>query len=122
MQVPAQITFRHMDVSPALQARIQERIDELEQYCNRITACRVTVEPEHRSHQQGNLFRISIDLVVPGREITIKRGSGVNHAHEDPYVAVRDAFDALRRRLEDHVREGRGQVKAHAAPPPKEAR
>jgi cold shock CspA family protein len=31
-------------------------------------------------------------------------------------VAVRDAFDAVRRQLEDHVRRRRGDVKTHDAP------
>jgi len=114
MQIPLQITFRHMDTSQALEARIRERAQELEQFFDRITACRVTVECQHRHHRQGNLFEVSIDLVVPGREIVVSRSEGDSHAHEDAHVAVRDAFDALRRRLEDHARSGRGQVKLHA--------
>jgi ribosomal subunit interface protein len=117
MQVPLQVAFRHMDASPALEARIRQRAEELEQYCDRITACRVTVESQHRSHRQGNLFQVRIDLVVPRQEIAITRGRDGDHAHEDPYVAVRDAFDALRRRLEDHVREGRGTVTTTAVSP-----
>lgn len=115
MQVPLKITFRHMDSSPTLEARIRQRADELEHFFNRITSCHVTVESRHRQ-QQGNLFGVRIDLVVPGREIVVGRDRGVNHAHEDAHVAVRDAFDALRRRLEDHVRHGRGDVKLHAVP------
>ena len=116
MQTPIQITFHQMDASPALEARIRQRAEELEQYFDRITACHVTVEPQQRRHQQGNLFQVRIDLVVPGREIAVGRGRDLNHAHEDPYVAVRDAFDALRRRLEDHARGARGKVKVHAVP------
>jgi len=114
MQVPIQITFRHMDPSPALEARVRQRAQELEKFFDRITACRVTVECQHRHHRQGNLFEISIDLMVPGREIVVGRSEGISHAHEEAHVAVRDAFDALRRRLEDHARSGRGQVKSHA--------
>lgn len=116
MQVPIQVTFRHMDPSPALEARIRQRAQELEQFFDRITACRVTVECQHQHHRQGNLFEISIDLVVPGREIVVGRSEGVSHAHEDAHVAVRDAFNALRRRLEDHVRSGQGSVKLHTVP------
>jgi len=116
MQVPLQITFRHMEPSPALEARIRQRAEELERFFGRITACRVTVESRHQHHRQGNLFEVRVDLVVPGREITVGRDAGLNHAHEDAHVAVRDAFDALRRRLEDHVRSDRGKVKLHAVP------
>jgi len=112
MQVPLQITFRHMEPSPALEARIRQRVQALEHFFERITSCRVTVECQHR-HQQGNLFEINIDLSVPGREIVAGRKGGNQHAHEDAHVAVRDAFDALRRRLEDYARSARGDVKSH---------
>ena len=115
MQVPLQITFRHMDTSPAVEARIRQRAQELEHFYNRIISCHVTVESRHRQ-RQGNLFEVRIDLVVPGREIVVGGDRGLNHAHEDAHVAVRDAFDALRRRLEDHSRQGRGDVKVHAVP------
>ncbi|HWB49108.1 MAG TPA: HPF/RaiA family ribosome-associated protein [Stellaceae bacterium] len=105
-----------MDASPALEARIRQRAEELEQYYNRIIACHVTVEARHRHHRQGNLFQVSIDLLVPGREIAVSSGRDSDHAHEDAHVAVRDAFDALRRRLEDHVREARGKAKLHVVP------
>lgn len=115
MQVPLQITFRHMESSPALEARIRQRAQELEHFFDRITACHVTVESRHRQ-RQGNLFEVRVDLVLPGQEIVVGRDRGVNHAHEDAHVAVRDAFDALRRRLEDHARHSRGEVKLHAVP------
>ncbi len=35
----------------------------------------------------------------------------------DAHLAVRDAFKAMRRKLEDYVRETRGDVKAHAGLP-----
>ncbi len=114
MQLPLQITFRHMEPSPALEARIRQRAEELERFSDRITACRVVVECAHHRHQQGNIFEVRIDLTVPGNEIVVGREPGVNHAHEDPHVAVRDAFDAARRVLEDHTRRRRGEGKTHA--------
>ena len=116
MQLPLQITFRHMDPSVALEARIRRRAEELDQFYDRITACRVVVECLNRRHQQGNLFEVRIDLTVPGREIAVGRERGLNHAHEDAHVAVRDAFDAARRALEDHVRRRRGEAKVHTVP------
>ena len=116
MQVPLQVTFRHMDTSPTLEARIRARAAELEQFTSRITSCHVTVEKLTRRHRQGDLFEVRIDLVTPGQEIVIGRDRGLNHAHEDAHVAVRDAFDALRRQLQDHVRESRGEGKLHAVP------
>jgi cold shock CspA family protein/ribosome-associated translation inhibitor RaiA len=116
MQPPLQITFRHMDPSEALASRIHGRAEELAGLYERITACRVVVECRHPRRRQGNLFQVHVDLIVPGREIVVGRDPAARHAHEDAHVAVRDAFDAVRRLLEDYVREGRGKVKLHAVP------
>ncbi|MGE5270294.1 MAG: HPF/RaiA family ribosome-associated protein [Thiohalocapsa sp.] len=116
MQLPLQITFRQMDPSPALEARIRQRAEELERFCDRIISCRVVVEHKNRRHQQGNIYEIKVDLSIPGHEIVVGREPARNHAHEDPYVAVRDAFDAARRLVEDHTRRRRGEAKTHAVP------
>lgn len=116
MQSPLQITFRHMSPSPALEARIRGRVEELEQVFDRIVACHVTVEAVNRRQQQAKLFEIRVDLTLPGREIVVGRDPAANPAHEDAHVAVRDAFDVARRRLEDHIRRVRGDVKVHAVP------
>jgi ribosome-associated translation inhibitor RaiA/cold shock CspA family protein len=105
-----------MDTSPAVEARIRARVEELERFFDRIVACRVVVECRHPRQQQGNLFRVRVELKVPGREIVVGRDPEAHHAHEDVHVAVRDAFDATRRLLEDHARERRGDVKLHAVP------
>lgn len=110
-----QITFRNIDASSAVEAKIRERARELEQFYDRIVSCRVVIEgPNRRRH--GDLFHIRVDLKVPGKEIVVKRDPPEHYAHEDIYVAVRDCFDAVRRQLEDHVRRRRGDVKAHEVP------
>lgn len=110
-----QITFRNIDASAAVEAKIRERAVELEKFFDRIVSCRVVVEAPQR-HRHGGLFHIRVDLKVPGKEIVVKRDPSEHHAHEDIYVAVRDCFDAVRRQLEDHVRRRRGDVKAHDVP------
>ncbi len=117
MQLPLQVSFRNMVASPSVEKRIRERAEALERYFGRITACRVVIEAStHRQHK-GGLYHIRIDLTVPGREIVVKRDPAEHHAHEDILVAVRDAFDAARRRLEDYVRDSRGDVKRHETLP-----
>ena len=111
-----QITFRNMETSPAVEAKVRERVGELEQFYDRIVSCRVMIEAPHQRRHQGDLFHIRVDLKVPGREIVVKRDPPEHHAHEDIYVAVRDCFDAVRRQLEDHVRRQRGDIKGHEVP------
>lgn len=113
MQLPLQITFRNMDPSAALEDRVRETAAKLERFHDRIMSCRVVVERQHHHHHQGDLYHVAIDLKVPGAELTTSRGPAAHHAHEDVYVAVRDAFDAMRRQLEDQARRDRGDVKVH---------
>lgn len=116
MQRPLEIRFRQMEPSPAIEARIREKAAALERFSDRITGCRVIVEQEHRHHRQGNLFRVRIEIDAPGRELAVTHAGPRDHAHEDVYVALRDAFNAAVRRLENHVRERGGKVKVHEAP------
>lgn len=107
MQKPLEITFRHMEPSEALEAAIREKAKKLERFHAEIIGCSVVVETPHKHHHQGNLFHIRVDVTVPGKEIVVKRSPDEHHAHEDPYVAVRDAFDAVLRQLENYTREHR---------------
>ncbi len=109
MKLALQVTFRDMPHSDAIEAEIRRRVEKLEAFCDRIMSCRVTVETPGGHKHQGKLFAVHVDLKVPGEEIASTR----RHENEDIYVAIRDAFDAVRRRLEDHVRRIRGQTKQH---------
>lgn len=111
MQIPLQITFRGLPHSDALEMRIREKAGKLEDLHTRITSCRVVVEEQHRHSRQGKHFTVRLDIRVPGNEIVIDRDHD-----EDVYVALRDAFDAAGRRLEDQVRVQRGDVKTHELP------
>jgi ribosomal subunit interface protein len=115
MPVPLQISFRDMDPSPAVEARIREKAKKLERFFDRIVGCHVTVEAPHRHHHKGKLYTVHIDVSVPGSDVHVGRTGPINHAHEDVYVAIRDAFDAAARQLEDHVRRMRGDTKTRAS-------
>ncbi|MGB1548585.1 MAG: HPF/RaiA family ribosome-associated protein, partial [Alphaproteobacteria bacterium] len=41
----------------------------------------------------------------PGKELVVTHSGPKDHAHEDVYVAIRDAFGAAARQLEDHARK-----------------
>lgn len=116
MRLPLQISFRNMHHSDAVERAISERAQRLDRFCDRIMGCRVIVETRHRKHQ-GNLYHVRIDLTLPGHEIVVGREHPLRHADEDVYVAVRDAFDAARRRLEDYARRRDNRVKSHESPP-----
>jgi ribosome-associated translation inhibitor RaiA len=129
MKTKPVVTFRRIRGTEILEADILKRLAKLETYCSSIKTAHVTVEPSGRHHQQGNHFRVRIDLTVPGAEIVVGHEAALRHtarvkevervrkgdeparAHRNAHVAVREAFEAARRRLQDYVRVQRGEVK-----------
>jgi ribosomal subunit interface protein len=111
MQLPLQITARDISLSEAAEDDIRAKAENLDTYYNGIMSCRVVVEGPVRHHRKGP-FTVRIDLSVPGAELVVD-----HQADEDLYVAIRDAFDAARRRLEDYARRQRGAVKSHEESP-----
>ncbi len=101
MQKALQVAFHGMDHSQALEERIFEEFGKLEKFHGNITDCRVTVEAPHRHHRKGRLYDISINLAVPGGGLTARTGGSANPAHEDPHIALRDAFQTVTRQLKD---------------------
>ena len=108
MQSPLQITIRHMAPSEALEARIRESAAKLDEFYRGIVSCHVVVEERARRQQQGRGFNVRLAVRVPGHELIVNRDHD-----EDVYVALRDAFASLTRRLEDIARRQHGQVKTH---------
>lgn len=109
MQIPLQISLHGLPHSEALDKAIREKAAKLDHFYGHVMSCRVAVEmvAKHKTH--GRPYGVRIDLKVPGGEIA------VTHAHdEDLQVALRDAFDAARRKLEDYARTQRGDVKQHS--------
>lgn len=112
--LPLQIVFREMSPSDSVRARIEKRVAKLRLFYPRLESCRVVVRAPHRHRRHGRLYNIRIDVKAPLRAIVINRDSSARQSHADVYVAIRDAFDALDRRLEDAVRRSRGDVKSHS--------
>lgn len=116
MKIPLQISFSNMTPSDGVRARIDELAGRLDRFHDRIMSCRVVVSAPNRRQRSGRLYHVSIDLKLPGHEIAINRDPSQKQAHEDVYVAIRDAFEALVRRIEDVSRQQRGDIKTHNEP------
>lgn len=114
MPMPIYTTFQGLPASPALEAAIERHARRLERFAPKLTACSVTVRRSEDRHHKGNRYRVHVSVSLPGGTIEAGRSAEPDHSHEDPYVAVRDAFDAVRRRMEDFVRIRRGDIKAHS--------
>lgn len=74
-------------------------------------SCRVVVESPHRHHHQGNLYGVKIEVEVPGKKLAFTREPDQARQHEDLYVALRDAFEGIKRQLKEDRRLRRAELK-----------
>ena len=116
MKQPVRITFKDMEPSEAIESWVNEHAAKLEKFYDPIVHCHVVIEAPHRHSIHGRLYGIRVDITVPGDEVVVSHQGPKDHAHEDVYVALRDAFRAARRQLQDVARKQRGQVKHHELP------
>jgi hypothetical protein len=96
----------------------------------------VLVEVPHRHRSDGRHFHVRIEATVPGgapivvshepslhgplkdvEEPAHHKESDIESVHRYARVAVHEAFDTARRRLQDFTREQRGAVKTGEAQP-----
>lgn len=108
MQIPLQITVRNLPHSEAIELDIRKKVEKLHLYNDRIMSCRVVIDAVQKHKHQGKEYLTRIDLTVPGAELVVNK-----HRHEDVYVAIRNAFNALQRQLESFSHKQRGDVKVH---------
>jgi ribosome-associated translation inhibitor RaiA len=101
------IVFRGMDASDALSSLIARKARTLSRFYGHIETCRVAVEEAHGQ------FEVAVELHVPGADL-VDRG-----VHTDPYKAVRIAFHAAKRLVEDYIGKRRDLRRSSepAAPP-----
>ncbi len=116
MQTPPEIAFHQFEPTEAVRAEVARQVERLERFSDRITSCRLKVSKTAR-RQQGDLFQVALRVAMPGhKDVVVDRAHGDSPEHEHAVVAIRDAFDAAVRQIEDAMRDLRGEVKAHGAP------
>ncbi|MGB5101915.1 MAG: HPF/RaiA family ribosome-associated protein [Steroidobacteraceae bacterium] len=113
MTIPVQITFRHMESSPAVETRVRELADHLGVFSDRIQTCRVVIDSPHRHHHQGKVFAVKVQLMLPGDDVVVDMERPQRDGHDDVYVVLRDAFDAAKRQLQQRMATLRGDEKRH---------
>ena len=109
VQTPLEISFHNLDFSTAVEAKVRTRIQGLEKLFGRITSCHVHIEAPHQ--RRGNRFEVRIETRIPGAELAVSNDPGNSKAHDDIYVALRDAFNAMGRQLKRWKRRMRGEGK-----------
>lgn len=126
---PVLISFRNMSVSPVLEDEARERVKWLESFYPGIIGCRVVLEVPHRHRRRGRPLHVRIEVSLPGEDVVVNhepaldatarsashKSAELDTRHKDAHVAIHEAFDVARRRLEDVARQQRGDVKTHTA-------
>lgn len=122
MILSIQVTFRNMTAIADVRKTIESRIQKLESVCKPILSCRVTVEAPANHHRKGDPFHVRIDTTLTDGRIVIKHSEAMYTGKRDSdttserkclMLAVRGAFSAARRKLQDHARLRRADVKTH---------
>ncbi|MCS7021723.1 MAG: HPF/RaiA family ribosome-associated protein [Gemmataceae bacterium] len=111
MQLPLQISFHNMEPDAEVEQMVRERASKLERFYERIMSCRVVIDIPHRHHKNGNMYQIRLDITVPGGEIAVSREAPGHTPAKALPIAIKEAFEAAIRQLEDHVRKLRHDVK-----------
>ena len=135
MQEELQITCRNFEADERIERRVREEFARLERYYPRILGGRVLLELAHRHHTVGNRFTIRIDIALPGEDIVVNHRPDLHGTMQDLeiertskqleleperrhlIVAIDEAFETARRRLQDYAKRQRGDVKTHEPPP-----
>ncbi len=110
--LPLEVQTRGVIVTPEADAYLKERIESLRRFYPRIVGCRVILDAPMGHHRTGGPFQVDVYVDVPGADVRVTKQQG-----KDLHVAIRGAFDAVRRQLEDHIRRQRGEVSPTEGPP-----
>jgi ribosome-associated translation inhibitor RaiA len=106
---PLDITTRDTHLSDRNAALIRTKAEGLQKYYSRMTGCRVVIDGPGDRHRSGGPFKVRVELEVPGTNLVVDK-----QVAEDIESAIRSAFDAARRQVQDYARVQRGQVKSRS--------
>jgi len=109
--VPLQIAFVGFPESDSVWSAVQKRVEKLGRFFDGIIRCEVKLLCPHQHEHGSQLYCVHILLVLPQNDVVVSQDPSRNGAHHDIYVAIRDAFDAAERMLQEKVRIMRNQTK-----------
>lgn len=99
MSTDFQIVFHNIDQSDAVIDNVNKRIEKLRRFSNDIMGGRVVLDSPHNHQNKGKVYSVTLEIRTANRDIVVNQDQHDNHAHEDMYVAIRDAFNAAERQL-----------------------
>ena len=114
MQIEPIISYHNVDPSPAVNTVVHRRIKALELRDERITGCDVTLEAPQKRKRHGRVFKVRLNLHLPGPDLSIARETAQGSAQDDLVLAVNRAFSAAEKALKKRKKKLDGiEVKHH---------
>jgi len=114
MQIEPIISYHNVDPSPAVNTVVHRRIKALELRDDRITGCDVTLEAPQKRKRHGRVFKVRLNLHLPGPDLSIARETAQGSAQDDLVLAVNRAFSAAEKALKKRKKKLDGiEVKHH---------
>ena len=106
---PSQITFRHIEASPAVEARVREprRSSAYVQRPHTVVSRRRRL-PRIVIITRARCSTSTVQVGLPGEDVVVDMERPHRDGHEDVYVVIRDAFDAAKRQLQQRMASLRG--------------
>ena len=110
-----QIVFHNIEQSTSISDAVNKRISKLQRFCDRILTGRVVLDSPHNNHHKGKVYSVGLEIHTPSKEVRVNQEQHDNHAHEDLYVAIRDAFNAAERQLKAIHKKHRTERNHHSS-------
>jgi hypothetical protein len=110
MNLPLTIQFIGLSPSREVEAAIQGCVADVNRDCPDVAAWRVTVVQEGFQHLQERPYSVLVAASVAEQDLSV-----VQVHDDDVRIAVREAFDDIKRELKDAARLRRHHVKQHEA-------
>ncbi len=112
-EIPFRVSYRDFSSSDAITTAIQEKVQKLARFHARITDCEIVISAPHKHSMKSKYYHIEIRCHLPGGPLVVTREPEKNDSHMDIYVCIRDAFLALERIVQNHIKIQRGLIKHH---------
>mgnify|MGYP002338634523 CR=1 FL=1 len=120
MQIPMEISYKHVDKSDWIDDFIHGQAEKLERYAKDIIACRVAVEMDHKRRTHGNPFHVRVEVSLPGKKRLVTSSEPLKAGEDNQQElrnVIRDAFRSMEKRLKKTQAERKHQVKTHQEQP-----
>jgi hypothetical protein len=104
MQNPFQVSFKGMEPNKAVESEVRAWVTKLSSLIDaaRMMSGRMVIESAEQNGSQrhhGPRYHAYMELTTLDAAVIVERDQVGNDAHEDVFVAVRNAFRLLRRQL-----------------------